>query len=180
MGYISKANTNQLDKTSCLSTNIRPIIESINPIKYAPPSPIKIFPSGKLSKKNPAIDAKNNKVVVPKPIAIKNNVLVEELIGEPAPQLKDSHPDDPKKFLKLIIDQIKLLYKGGLIHGDLSAFNILNHNEKPYLIDFSQATLIKTPNSEELLERDLKNILQFFKKLHVEEDLNELMKKIKK
>ena len=71
------------------------------------------------------------------------------------------------------------MYKVGLIHGDLSSFNILNHNNKPVLIDFSQGTLVRTPNSEELLERDVRNILKFFKKLGIDEDFEETLKKVR-
>ena len=121
-------------------------------------------------------------VEVPKPLGWKYNILIEELIGdkEPAPQLKDAIPDDPKKFLEEIIEQMRLLYKGGLVHGDLSAFNILNYQEKPVLIDFSQGTLTKTPNAQELLERDVKNVLQFFKKLDVKMSSVDVLKKIVK
>ena len=75
---------------------------------------------------------------------------------------------------------MKKMYNIGLVHGDLSSFNILNFNEKPVLIDFSQATLVKTPNSEELLERDVNNIVKFFKKLGVKAEIAEIMEKIRK
>tara|TARA_Y100000310_G_scaffold328595_1_gene396965 strand:- start:361 stop:1059 length:699 start_codon:yes stop_codon:yes gene_type:complete len=126
------------------------------------------------------IKAEHAGINSPKSIAIKNNVIVEEMIGPPALPLKDQHPKKPEKFLNEILKQVRKLYKFGLIHGDLSAFNILNHEEKPYLIDFSQSTLIKTPNSEELLERDIKNILQFFKKLKINRDAIEVLEQIKK
>ena len=121
-------------------------------------------------------------VTVPKPLGCKYNILIEELIGdqEPAPQLKDAIPENPHKFLEEIIEQMRLLYKGGLVHGDLSAFNILNDQGKPVLIDFSQGTLTKTPNAQELLERDIKNVLQFFKKLDVEMSPVDVLKKIVK
>ncbi len=70
------------------------------------------------------------------------------------------------------------MYEAGMIHGDLSSFNILNDNDKPVLIDFSQATLVRTPNSEELLIRDIKNVLQFFKKLDIKADPKETFFKI--
>ncbi|MFC1686806.1 serine protein kinase RIO [Nanoarchaeota archaeon] len=126
------------------------------------------------------LTAEKAKLNSPKPIAIKHNVLVEEMIGdkEPALRLKDHHPDDPKEFLKQIIQQMKKLYGAGLVHGDLSAFNILNYNEKPYLIDFSQSTLTRSNNAEELLKRDVKNVLQFFKKLDITADFERTFKKI--
>ena len=126
--------------------------------------------------------AERGKVVVPKVIAVKNNVLVEEFIGdsEPAPPLKDAYPEDPEKFFKEIVKEMKKMYKAKLIHGDLSSFNILNYNGKPVLIDFSQGTLTKTPNSEELLIRDVNNIIKFFKKLGVKADFDKIMERIKK
>ncbi len=124
--------------------------------------------------------AEKGGVRVPKVLGWKNNVIVEEFIGdtEAAPPLKDSYPAYPFQFLQEIITEIKKMYNVGLIHGDLSSFNILNFNEKPVIIDFSQATLTKTPNSEELLERDIKNILRFFLKLGVKEDFEKIFKEI--
>jgi RIO kinase 1 len=126
------------------------------------------------------LHAAKHKVRVPKVLGLKYNILIEEMIGgkEPAPPLKDAHPADPEKFFKAVVKEMKKMYNGGLIHGDLSSFNILNHKDKPVLIDFSQATLIRTPNSEELLERDIKNICNFFRKLGVKADVGEVLKKI--
>ena len=124
------------------------------------------------------LKAQKAKVKVPKALGCKFNILVEEMIGKPALPLKDQHPNYPYQFLEDIITEMRKMYQAGLIHGDLSAFNILNHNDKPVIIDFSQATLVKTPNSEELLKRDIKNVLQFFKKLDVKADFDEIFYKI--
>jgi RIO kinase 1 len=128
------------------------------------------------------IRAERGKVRVPETFAWKYNIIIEEFIGkeEAAPPLKNSPPEDPEKFLKETIKQMRLLYRAGLVHGDLSSFNILNFNDKPVLIDFSQSTLVRTPNSLELLERDVKNVLQYFKKQGVKADFKETLEKIKK
>ena len=120
------------------------------------------------------------KLNAPKVITWRSNILVEEMIGDdqPALRLKDAPPEDPQKFFELVIEQMQLLYKNNLIHGDLSAFNILNYQEKPYFIDFSQSTLIKTPNSSELLTRDINNILNFFRKLGVKAEFETIWAKI--
>jgi len=134
------------------------------------------------------------KIDVPEPLVLKHNVLVEELIGdkisgEVALPLKDSVPEDPEEFLDLIIKQVRKMYhKANLVHGDLSAFNILNLQktvkgeliETPILIDFSQCTLVKSRASSELLQRDMKNVLQFFKKHGVRRDLDTVLAKIVK
>ena len=122
--------------------------------------------------------AEKAKVPVPEPLAVKDNVLIESMIGDPAPQLKDAWPQKPAAFFEDVVGNMKKLYQAGLVHGDLSAFNILNWNEKPQFIDFSQTTLTKTPNALELLERDLKNILHFFKKLGIKAELTQTLKKI--
>jgi len=114
-------------------------------------------------------------ISVPKPIAFKNNIIIMELIGEPdniAPQLKNKFPEQPEIFLNKILDFIKKMWGAGLVHGDLSAFNILNYDEEPVFIDFSQSTTIKSQNSKELLKRDLNNIYSFFKKGNVLFDIN--------
>jgi len=110
---------------------------------------------------------------VPTPIAFLNNVLVMESIGNniPAPQLKDALPKKPKEFAKKVLKFILKLKELGIVHADLSEFNILNYNENPYFIDFSQATCVKDPNAEEYYNRDFRNISKFFKKLNVKMEI---------
>lgn len=124
--------------------------------------------------------AQQAQINAPKPIVWRANIIIEEMIGtnQPAPQLKDQPPRNPAKFFQEVLKNIEKLYRNGLIHGDLSAFNILNFGEKPYFIDFSQATLVKTPNSLELLERDLRNVVNFFHGLGIKADSEEIFKKL--
>jgi len=125
------------------------------------------------------LKAREAGVKVPTPIAIQNHVLLMEHIGNtsPAPQLKDAYPKDPKKFMKKVIENMKKLHQAGLVHGDLSQFNILNHNETPVFIDFSQCTSFENPLAEIYLKRDLKNITNFFKKLGIKITEEELAEK---
>ncbi|HEC40094.1 hypothetical protein LCGC14_0438720 [marine sediment metagenome] len=110
---------------------------------------------------------------VPKPIYIKNNILIMEYIGFesiPAPLLKEiKKPKDPVNLFNEILTFIKLLYnKAKLVHGDLSEFNILYHNQKPVVIDISQGVAIQHPKAEVYLARDIKNIFHFFNKLGID------------
>ncbi|MCK4379633.1 MAG: serine protein kinase RIO [Candidatus Lokiarchaeota archaeon] len=110
---------------------------------------------------------------VPNPIHIKNNILIMDYIGFesiPAPILKDiKSPKEPVKLMEEILVFIKQLYqKAKLVHGDLSEFNILYHNQKPIIIDISQAVSIQHPKAEVYLVRDIKNIFKYFEKLGIE------------
>ncbi|MFX0032410.1 MAG: serine protein kinase RIO [Candidatus Hodarchaeota archaeon] len=109
---------------------------------------------------------------VPKPIHIKNNILIMEYIGFqsiPAPKLKDIKKlNDPRGLLEQVFDFIKRLYKEAkLVHGDLSEFNILYHNQKPIFIDISQAVDIQHPKAENFLVRDIKNVSNYFKRFGI-------------
>lgn len=119
-------------------------------------------------------------VTVPTPFTFMNNVVVMELIGdkEISPKLKDSPPEKPQEFLDEIIDNMRKLYKAGLVHADLSPFNILNYNERPVFIDFSQCSSKGTSRANEFLERDITNVVNFFKKLGLAPDKEKIKKQI--
>lgn len=106
-------------------------------------------------------------VPVPTPHTFRDNIIVMDLIGHgktPAPMLKDKKPKDSVAFRKECLKQLAKLKKGGLVHGDISAFNILNHDEQPVFIDFSQATTTENQRALEFYERDLKNLDAYFTK----------------
>ena len=111
-------------------------------------------------------------VSVPKPIAVERNVLVMEFIGENgvrAPLLKELADaglidrESAMKFFKEVIENVyKMYWYAGLVHGDLSEYNIMVHNNKLYIIDVSQAVKLEHPNAHTFLYRDLNNITRFF------------------
>ncbi len=111
-------------------------------------------------------------VPVPRPIHVKNNVLVMEFIGDnetPAPLLKDMPPKNPKSAYRQLLKYIRTLYRSaGLVHGDLSEYNVLNWGKKLVVFDVSQAVLVEHPMADQLLRRDLGTINNFFRKLGVE------------
>ena len=80
-----------------------------------------------------------------------------------APTLKNSKIEPESVYKNLILD-VRKLYESGLVHGDLSEYNILIHEEKPVIIDLSQSVLLSHPLADEMLNRDIKNIARFFGK----------------
>ena len=127
--------------------------------------------------------AREANVSVPTPLTFKNNVLVLEFIGKAdkvAPKLGVEPPKNQKEFFNKVIDNMKKLYKAGLVHADLSQFNILNNDDEPVLIDFAQATVLDSSRTEEFIKRDVRNVCNFFKKLGLKVDEGKTLKKIQK
>ena len=108
-------------------------------------------------------------VRTPHPIAMRENILIMELIGQPgspAPQLKDIElgPDEAKRAFEKIAEYISLLYnKADLVHSDLSEFNVL-YEDGPVIIDMGQSVTLDHPMARKFLERDIKNIARYFQK----------------
>ncbi len=125
------------------------------------------------------LKARDAGVRVPTPHAQMDNILIMECIGKPAQRLKDDPPRDMHGFLGLLLAEMTKLHKSGLVHGDLSEYNILNHQERPVLIDFSQATPIEGARGPELLARDIKNISSFFSRQGVKTSEEAIAKKIR-
>ncbi|OYT64214.1 serine/threonine protein kinase [Methanosarcinales archaeon ex4484_138] len=118
-------------------------------------------------------------------IKVERNVLLMEFIGEDgiaSPQLRDVRPTkkDAEKIFEEIIEYMRRLYQdAGMVHGDLSEYNILiNSNNKPVIIDIGQGVLISHTRSREFLERDTNNIIRFFKKWGVNATDKEILTRI--
>ncbi|UWG48961.1 Serine/threonine protein kinase involved in cellcycle control [Halanaeroarchaeum sp. HSR-CO] len=112
-------------------------------------------------------------VRVPEPIAVERNVLVMELIGEEddhAPTLHDVAVENPETAFEVVREYMRRLYSAGLIHGDLSEYNIVVYEGELVLIDVGQAVTVHHPNAEDFLERDCRNVAAFFSRLDVDVD----------
>ncbi len=107
-------------------------------------------------------------VRVPEPYDFIDGVLIMELIaderGAPAPRLVDvelSRGEARKLFDRLLREVVKMLC-AGVVHADLSDFNILLSPDGPVLIDFPQAVdPSSNRNARKLLIRDVRNLTQF-------------------
>ena len=79
---------------------------------------------------------------VPAPARRVENMFSMRYLGDgdgPAPRLNDVDPPDPERLLGDVLEGVEGLARTGVVHSDLSAYNILLFNEKPWFIDFSEA-----------------------------------------
>ena len=107
----------------------------------------------------------------PEPLLQKNNLLLMQYLGSaelPAPQLKSVVIPDPQAVYDQLISDIDLMYhEAGLVHADLSEYNILWWEDSAFIIDAGQAVVHEHPRSLEFLHRDIHNINRFFKKFDI-------------
>lgn len=104
-------------------------------------------------------------VRVPKPYGYFNDTLIMELVtdadGQPAPRLGevDLSPELARQYHEFLIQQIVRMLHSGLIHGDLSEFNVLVAADGPVIIDLPQVVNAAGNNGAlAMLERDVNNI----------------------
>lgn len=108
-------------------------------------------------------------VRVPHVVTMRENILIMEMVGNrehPAPPLKDVNldPEEAKCVFDKIVEYISVLYnRAGLVHADLSEFNVLYDGE-PVVIDMGQSVTLDHPMARKFLERDIVNIARYFKK----------------
>ncbi|MEM3382542.1 MAG: serine protein kinase RIO [Nitrososphaerales archaeon] len=127
------------------------------------------------------LTAYESRIPVPKPLAVRRNILVMDFIGhygKPAPLLNEVEvkQSDYKKIIFLID---KLYNSANLVHADLSEYNIFKHEKRLILFDFGSAVDIRHPLSKEFLIRDINNINRFFIKRGLSvEPVEDLLKKV--
>ena len=108
-------------------------------------------------------------ISVPKPYNFYEGVLLMELVtgedGNAAPRLNDVELSEAQalEYHALLIDQVVKMLCAGVIHGDLSEFNILLSEHGPVIIDLPQAVDAAANNSAKaMLERDVANMASYF------------------
>lgn len=115
----------------------------------------------------------------PEPVFLRQHVLVMGFLGDKkgwaAPKLRDAELvgediDEQWRVLYLqLIGLMRRMYQTcKLVHGDLSEYNVLYHEQKLVIIDVSQSVEHDHPRSLEFLRMDIKNVSDFFRRKNVE------------
>jgi RIO kinase 2 len=118
------------------------------------------------------------RVAVPEPYSQNRHVIAMGMI-EGAELANWKRLSRPERILKEILRNVRKAFsKAGVIHGDLSEYNIiLRPNKHVLIIDWPQFVTKDHPNAQEMLSRDVRNVLQYFERKHrlhvgLEESLN--------
>ena len=108
-------------------------------------------------------------VRVPRPYNFLDGVLLMELVvdgnGNAAPRLNDLEltPELARAYHSVLITQVLRMLCAGVVHGDLSEYNVLVGEDGPVIIDLPQAVDAAGNNSAEaMLERDVDNLTAYF------------------
>jgi RIO kinase 1 len=112
-------------------------------------------------------------VRVPEPIAVERNVLVMELVGlveERARRLAEVNVENPETAFEVVREYMRRLYGAGLVHGDLSEYNLIIHDGELVVIDLGQAVTVHHPNADDFLARDCRNVASFFTRQGIDVD----------
>jgi RIO kinase 2 len=118
-------------------------------------------------------------VVVPKPIAHNRHVIVMGLLN--GREMGSTALGNPVTVLDNIMLQVKSAYDRGVVHADLSEYNVIVCADgEVALIDWPQWVPASHPNADELLYRDVGNVLSYFaRKYQVTKRIEDLVAYVK-
>jgi RIO kinase 1 len=121
---------------------------------------------------------------VPYPVQIDNTEVLMEWVtyrGETAPRLVQSRPNQDllASYFEQLRDALIIMAQAGLVHGDLSPYNILAAGEQLVLIDFPQVVdLVANPSGLDFLLRDCRNMSTWFQARGLEVDADALFAEV--
>jgi RIO kinase 1 len=119
-------------------------------------------------------------VTVPYPVEFTGDGLLMQMIGDDgvaAPRLVGARLDDAelKHAFGQFIDDIVALTQAGVVHADLSPYNVLWWRDRLWVIDFPQAVdLVGNPHGFDLLHHDVTTMCTWFARQGVETDAEEV------
>ena len=119
---------------------------------------------------------------VPKPFIHSENAILMEYVGDregPAPALVNVRlpQEEAQPLFERLLWNIEVMFENNLVHGDLSAHNILYWEGKATIIDFPQVVVpFVNPHAYALLVRDVKRVCEYFARYGIETDAEDITK----
>jgi len=118
---------------------------------------------------------------VPMPLVWDRNILIMGFLGEderPYPHLRSVELEHPATVYSEVLSFMMRLYQqAGLVHADLSEFNIL-YGDRLYVIDMGQSVTPDHPRAKFFLARDISNVNRYFRGFCTVMDEKEIFSKI--
>lgn len=115
-------------------------------------------------------------VAVPRPLALGDNALLMEYIGDlgaPAPTLNQARLSraEARRLFPRLMAGVERMLACGLVHADLSAYNVLYWQGEGWFIDFPQAIdPAAHPDPFPIFQRDVTRLCQYFRRYGIERD----------
>ena len=82
--------------------------------------------------------------------------------------------ENPDETYREVLGLARKVYDAGLVHADLSSFNIIIHKGRPVIIDWAQGVEVSHPLANEFLKKDCRNLADFFSRSGVATSFDEV------
>lgn len=129
---------------------------------------------------------------VPEPGRRVENMFSMEYLGSPeaaAPRLQQARLSDPARFLVELLDGVEGLAEAGVVHSDLSPFNVLVHNGQPWFIDLAAGIRVdrlgwppwqRLNDALTALRHGVASLERYFRRYELELNEGELLARVQK
>ncbi len=103
-------------------------------------------------------------VAVPRPVDHNRHAIVMEKFGGVELGRAKLDPSQAVGVLDLVLRELAKAYEAGYVHADMSEYNVAVSEEGITVFDWPQAVSTDHDNARELLERDVRNVVDFFRR----------------
>ena len=116
-----------------------------------------------------ALETLYPEVSVPKPVDQNRHAVVMEKLDGVELSRAGLESGQVRGVLELVLEEMAAAYAAGYVHADVSEYNLFVSTEGVTVFDWPQAVPTDHENSEELLERDVENLLGYFERKYPRE-----------
>jgi RIO kinase 2 len=113
-----------------------------------------------------ALEALYPDVRVPRPVDQNRHAIVMEKLSGVELSKARLDPGQAVGVLDLILDEVQTAYHEGYVHADMSEYNVFVDEDGVTVFDWPQAVPVDHENAEEFLERDVRNLVDYFRRKH--------------